>query len=95
MTQTFIAPPTKAAAPDKSFSRIMPDLRGVPAVDPYVPVNLGALSGLTIKELKTYKRASVFVVDFLLTTGKHFYIKTKQGVTEIGGTEDWGTGQQE
>jgi hypothetical protein len=46
----------------------------------------------TVKELSTKHVASMFVVDLEFIDGTHYYIKTRQGVLELGGTADWDTG---
>jgi hypothetical protein len=50
--------------------------------------------GKTIRSLKTYAVASTSVIELLGTDGVHYFIKVRQGVFEIGGTKDWGTGRQ-
>jgi hypothetical protein len=45
-----------------------------------------------VKEIVTKHVASMFLVDVQFTDGTHYFIKTSQGVLELGGTADWDTG---
>lgn len=51
-----------------------------------------SLVGKTITSIATFQYGSVFVVDLFCTDNNHYYLKTKQGVLEIGGTQEWDTG---
>lgn len=57
-----------------------------PSVSPFV--------GKTVKAITIQQHASVFVVDLEFTDNTHYFIKNKQGVVELGGTFDWGSGVQ-
>lgn len=50
------------------------------------------LAGKTITSVATFKHGSVEVVDILCTDTVHYFIKSRFGQVEIGGTGDWGTG---
>lgn len=54
---------------------------------------LGAsgLSGKTITDLHVHRHGSVTVIEIVYSTGSMF-IKEKQGLVEVGGTQDFGTG---
>jgi hypothetical protein len=62
----------------------------VPAAPPEQPT----LVGKTVKQIDTTHVGSVFVVDILCTDDNHYFIKTKQGALEIGGTAEWDTGDK-
>lgn len=50
------------------------------------------LDGKTIASVSTFQHGSVFVVELLCTDGNRYYLKTKCGALEIGGTQEWDTG---
>lgn len=50
------------------------------------------IAGKTITSVDQYRHGMVEVTDILCTDASHYYIKTRQGAVDIGGTSDWGSG---
>ena len=51
------------------------------------------LSGKTVTNVLVHKHGAVMVFEVVFSGGSAF-LKHKQGVAEIGGTIEWGTGTQ-
>jgi hypothetical protein len=50
------------------------------------------IAGKVISTVDTYRAGTVEIVDILCTDATHYFIKGSQGLIEVGGTADWGTG---
>jgi hypothetical protein len=75
----------------------VPPVAAKPAVSPVAPKPApvkvpSPYANKIVKDIRTLHTASVFVVDLSFTDDSHYFIKTKQGVLELGGTSDWDTG---
>ena len=104
MPDVINAPTTPAATAPKPLTpeqqnlknaQTVPTPGGVPATaqnPSAAPPRIPSVVGKTISSVQTFQHGSVFVVDMFATDGNHYYIKTKQGALEIGGTADWDTG---
>lgn len=49
------------------------------------------VGGQSVTSIVTYRYATTEVTD-ILAGGSHYFIKGRQGLQEVGGTADWGTG---
>jgi len=58
----------------------------------FTPANPHPYVGKTIANLKAEQPGSIFTLELTFTDGTKYYVKTKQGVVEHGGTALWGTG---
>ena len=47
----------------------------------------------TVVSMTTERRGSVLVINVLASDGKHYFVKVSHNQAEIGGTQDWNTGE--
>jgi len=72
--------------------RAIPSVPATPHTIQAAPASSSSIIGQTIVSVSTFQQGSVFGVDLFCADNNHYYLKTKQGVLEIGGTHEWDTG---